>query len=52
MSVSEIAELLGVSDQSVYNWIARFRSSRDSSVLSDAPRLRYRSPIPFRGLDQ
>jgi transposase len=38
MSVSEIAELLGVSDQSVYNWIARFRRSRDSSVLSDAPR--------------
>lgn len=37
-SVSEIAELLGVSSQSVYNWIARFRERGDASELSDAPR--------------
>ena len=36
-SVSAIAELLGVSCQSVYNWIARARRN-DAAALSDAPR--------------
>lgn len=36
--VSEIAELLGVSCQSVYNWIARFRERGDAAELGDAPR--------------
>jgi transposase len=36
-AVSEIAELLGVSCQSVYNWIARFREHRHVAALSDAP---------------
>ena len=33
-----IAELLGMSCQSVYNWIARFQQGCDGSELSDAPR--------------
>jgi len=37
-SVSKIAELLGVSCQSVYNWIARFQKRSDAAELSDAPR--------------
>jgi transposase len=37
-SVSAIAELLGVSCQSVYNWIARFEQGVDGCELSDAPR--------------
>jgi hypothetical protein len=37
--VSAIAELLGVSCQSVYNWITRFQHGRgDGCELSDAPR--------------
>lgn len=38
LPISEIAELLGVSGQSVYNWIARFEEQGDASNLSDAPR--------------
>jgi transposase len=38
MPAGEIAELLGVSDQSVYNWLARFNKSHKASVLSDASR--------------
>ena len=37
-AVSAIAELLGVSCQSVYNWIARFEQGGDGCELSDAPR--------------
>lgn len=37
-TISEIAELLGVSCQSVYNWIARFQERGDVADLSDAPR--------------
>ena len=37
-SVSAIAELLGVSCQSVYNWITRFKHGGDGCELSDAPR--------------
>jgi transposase len=37
-SVRAIAELLGVSCQSVYNWIARFQEGSDACELSDAPR--------------
>jgi len=37
-SVSEIAELLGVSSQSVYNWLTRFQQAGDECELSDAPR--------------
>jgi len=36
-SASEVAELLGVSCQSIYNWIARFRERRHVAALSDAP---------------
>jgi transposase len=36
--VSAIAELLGVSCQSVYNWIVRFQQAGDGCGLSDAPR--------------
>ena len=36
--VSTIAELLGVSCQSVYNWVARFKQGGNESELSDAPR--------------
>jgi transposase len=37
-AVSAIAELLGVSCQSVYNWIARFEQGGDGCELRDAPR--------------
>jgi transposase len=37
-TISEIAELLGVSCQSIYNWIARFQEQGDAAQLSDAPR--------------
>jgi transposase len=37
-SVSAIAELLGVSCQSVYNWLTRFQQTGDACELSDAPR--------------
>jgi transposase len=36
--VSAIAELLAVSCQSIYNWIARFQQAGNESELSDAPR--------------
>ena len=36
--VSAIAELLGVTCQSVYNWIVRFEQGGDGCELSDAPR--------------
>ena len=36
-SVNDVAELLGVSRQSVYNWIARAHRN-DAAALSDAPR--------------
>jgi transposase len=36
-SVNDVAESLGVSRQSVYNWIARARRN-DAAALSDAPR--------------
>ena len=39
-SVSAIAELLGVSCQSVYNWITRFQHGGGGCELSDAPRSR------------
>jgi transposase len=37
-AVGAIAELLGVSCQSVYNWIARFEQGGDGCELNDAPR--------------
>jgi transposase len=37
-AVSAIAELLGVSCQSVYKWLARFEQGVDGCELSDAPR--------------
>jgi transposase len=36
--ISAVAEVLGVSRQSVYNWIARFGERGDVAELSDAPR--------------
>ena len=39
-----IAELLRVSCQGVYNWIARFEQGSDGCELSDAPR----SGLPTR----
>lgn len=36
--VSAVADLLGVSRQSVYNWIARIRERGSVAELSDAPR--------------
>ena len=36
--VSAVAELLGVSRQSVYNWIARFQEQGGPAELNDAPR--------------
>jgi transposase len=38
MSVNAVAELLGVSRQSVYNWIARANERGDVEELRDAPR--------------
>ncbi len=38
MSVNDVAELLGVSRQSVYNWIARAREGDSGDELRDAPR--------------
>jgi transposase len=37
-TISEIADWLCVSCQSVYNWIARFQEQGDPAQLSDAPR--------------
>jgi putative transposase len=37
-TISEIAELLGVSYQSVCNWLVRFQGRGDATQLSDAPR--------------
>lgn len=37
-SVNDVAELLCVSRQSVYNWIARAADRNDVAALSDAPR--------------
>jgi transposase len=37
MSISAVAKSLGVSRQSVHNWIARFRESGEAVELCDAP---------------
>lgn len=36
--VSAVAELLGVSRQSIYNWIARLKQRGGAAEMSDAPR--------------
>jgi transposase len=38
MSVNDVAELLGVSRQSVYNWIGRIQERGNADELRDAPR--------------
>jgi transposase len=37
-TVSEVARLLQVSEQSIYNWIDRFRADRPAAQLMDQPR--------------
>ena len=37
-TICEIADLIGVSCQSVYNWIARFRERGNVADMTDAPR--------------
>lgn len=37
-TISEVAELLGVSVQSVYNWLQRYLASHQVAALADAPR--------------
>ncbi len=36
--VSEVAELTGVSEQTVYNWLQRYLACRQVVALADAPR--------------
>jgi transposase len=36
--ISEVAELTGVSEQTVYNWLQRYLSCRQVAALADAPR--------------
>jgi transposase len=38
MSVNDVAELIGVSRQSVYNWIGRIQEGGHTDELRDAPR--------------
>jgi transposase len=37
-TISEVAELLGVSVQSVYNWLQRYLAVHQVAALADAPR--------------
>src|SRR2546430_16733400 len=37
-TVSEVAELTGVSEQTVYNWLQRYLARHQVAALADAPR--------------
>jgi transposase len=37
-TISEVAELTGVSEQTVYNWLQRSRACHQVAALADAPR--------------
>lgn len=37
-SIAQVAQMLGVTRQSVYNWLASYGTAHDAAALVDAPR--------------